>query len=140
MKPFRARRVSVFAWGRSGAGRISVVTNWYDTGPYVPEELTEKQHGYLRIILQHQQEQLLELLSDEERVALELMGAEEWLTVLTKWSASELIGSIERAANAAKVRDRSVKTVRKATTKTPSPAHRKPTVSKTRRKWWATGS
>ena len=115
------------------------MTNWYDTGPYVPEELTEKQHGYLRLILQHQQDQLLELLSDEERVALELMGAEEWLTVLTKWSASELIGSIERAANAAKVRDRSATTARKAATKTPSPAHRKPTMTKTRRKWWATG-
>jgi hypothetical protein len=112
---------------------------WYDTGPYVPEPLTEKQHGYLQLILQHQREPLLELLSDEERVALELMGAEEWLTVLTKWSASELIGSIERAANAAKTRDRSAKTARQAAKKDPSPAHRKPTATKTRRKWWATG-
>lgn len=115
------------------------MNDWWNTGPYVPEPLTERQHEFLKIVLQYQQEKLLELVSDEERVAIELMGAEEWLTCLSKWNATELIGAIKRAEAAAKTRRRSAKTVRQAAKKDPSPAHRKPTTSNTRRKWWATG-
>ena len=115
------------------------MTDWFDTGPYVPEPLTKRQHDYLKNVLQNQHDRLLELLSDEERVALELMGAEEWLTVLSKWSATELIGAIQDGAVAERARKRSVKTAREAAKKDPSPAHRKSAEVKTRRKWGATG-
>lgn len=112
--------------------------DWFDTGPYVPEPLTEKQRGFLQTVLQHQQDKLLEMLSDEERVALELMGAEEWLTCLSKWYATELISSILRQENAAKTRRREAQKARKAATKPASPSQRKPAASPVRRKWWST--
>lgn len=114
------------------------MSGWHSTGPYVPEPLTERQHDYLQVLLQNQRDRLLDFLSDEERVALELMGAEEWLTVLTKWDATELIGSIERAVIAEKTRNRSARKARKAAKKEPSSARRKSPAVPVRRKWWRT--
>lgn len=112
--------------------------DWYDTGPYVPDPMTPKQREYLEITLRFQQDKVLDLLSDEERVAVELMGAEEWLGVLTKWGASDLISAIKRAETAERVRSRSARTARRAAKREASPAHRKPAAVPVRRKWWAT--
>ena len=107
------------------------MADWFDPGPFVPEPLTERQREFLAVTLKYQPDRLLDLLTIEERVGVELMGAEEWLTILSKWDATQLISSLKDADVAEKVRDRPVKPVREATIREKASAHR--------RKWWDTG-
>lgn len=97
------------------------MSDWFDTGPFVPEPLTKRQRWRLVKDI----EKMLELLTHEERVAVELMGAEEWIDTLSKWDATRLIDTLKGAEVAEAVRDREAETARQAIDREPGAIRRR---------------
>lgn len=71
------------------AKNVNVFTHGFDNLQGKP---SEKQIWLLKKMA----EQVEDILTPEERTAVELMGYEEWLKDMDKWEASRLIGRVKQ--------------------------------------------